>query len=286
LNASAGWRARLTLDYRREGERTIAHDQHEGPLRVLQRLYPEGPAICHHVLVHPPGGLVGGDSLQLDARLGGQTHAVLTTPGATRFYRSEGAIASQQVSLSLGPGARLEWLPLETIAHSGCQARNGVQLQLDPDAEAIGWDLLALGLPAAGEPFTRGRWQHRIELPEVWLERGVIDAQDRRLMQSPLGLAGRTVLGTLWMAFGHALSDERRDRLLEAARSVGSAAPDRLHDDRALSWGVTACQDQVLVLRLLGQRVEPAMRLFRRVRAAWRREAWGLEEQPPRIWQQ
>ena len=93
------WHGHLRLHYTRERERTIAHDRHEGPLRVLQRLYPEGPAICHHVLVHPPGGIVGGDVLDIDATLDAGCHALITTPGATRFYRSAGAAASQHATL-------------------------------------------------------------------------------------------------------------------------------------------------------------------------------------------
>ena len=87
---------------------TGAHDRHEGPLRVLQRLYPEGSGICHHVLVHPPGGVVGGDGLHLDVRLDAGARALITTPSATRFYRSEGALALQHSRLKLADGARLE----------------------------------------------------------------------------------------------------------------------------------------------------------------------------------
>jgi urease accessory protein len=92
------WHGALALHYRRDGERTIAHDRHEGPLRVLQRLYPEGPRICHHVLVHPPGGIVGGDHLEIEATLDAATHALITTPGATRFYRSGGASAAARLA--------------------------------------------------------------------------------------------------------------------------------------------------------------------------------------------
>ena len=105
-NATTGWRGRLAIDYRRDGERTLSHDVHEGPLRVLQRLYPEGPGICHHVLVHPPAGLVAGDELDVTLQLAPGSHAVLTTPGVggaagrsgsageTAFSRSPPALAS------------------------------------------------------------------------------------------------------------------------------------------------------------------------------------------------
>jgi urease accessory protein len=144
------WHARLHLHYNHDGTGTGALDRHEGPLRVLQRLYPEGPGICHHVLVHPPGGIVGGDVLALDARLERDCHALITTPGATRFYRSAGDTSTQSVQARLADGARLEWLPLESIAYSACQAHNQLRFSLAPGAEMIGWDLLALGLPSSG----------------------------------------------------------------------------------------------------------------------------------------
>jgi urease accessory protein len=270
------WRGHLDLHYTRDGERTIALDRHSGPLRVLQRLYPEGPGICHHVLVHPPGGIVGGDVLEIEARLDSGTHALLTTPGATRFYRSAGEVARQQTMLTLADGARLEWLPLETIAYRGCIAQNQLTLNLAPGAEAMGWDLLALGLPAADQAFEHGRYQQHLEVPGVWLERGRIDAADAVLMDGPLGLAGRRVLGTMWFAAGQALAPARREALLEAARELTA------EDD--VLFGATAPHGPVVVLRLLAHRVEPAMALMLRVRAAWRRLAWQLEAHPPRIW--
>src|SRR6516225_41974 len=167
------WHGRLQLHYRRDAAGgTVAHDLHEGPLRVLQRLYPEGPGVCHHVLVHPPGGVVGGAQLRIDAHLGEGSHALITTPGATRFYRSAGAGAAQELRARLSPGSRLEWLPLESIAHDGALAENRVRFELAPGAEMLGWDMLALGLPASGQGFTRGSFLQQIELPGRWLERG------------------------------------------------------------------------------------------------------------------
>ena len=276
--AHAHWRGQLSLHYTRDGERTVAHDRHEGPLRVLQRLYPEGPGICHHVLVHPPGGIAGGDELEIEAALDAGTHALITTPGATRFYRSSGAAAAQRATLRVAQGARLEWLPLETIAYSGCLAENRVQLDLANGAEAIGWDLLALGLPAAGEPFEAGHFTQHLEIPGRWLERGRIAASDRRLLDSPLGLAGRRVMATAWFASGSPLSDAQREALLAAARECAGTSP------LAARCGVTGPHAGVIVLRALAERVEPVMALLQQVRAAWRRLAWRLPANPPRVW--
>lgn len=272
--AREGWRAQLSLHYRRDGLRTLAHDRHEGPLRVLRRLYPEGPGICHHVIVHPPGGIVGGDRLAVDVRLDEGSHALITTPGATRFYRSAGAEASQRVRMSLGAGSRLEWLPLETIVHRGCIAESHLTMTFEAGAEAIGWDVLALGAPAAGERFDAGRFIQHIEWPGRWLERGRIDGGDALLLQSPLGLGGHTTLATLWFAAAPAIESSRREVLVDAARAlVGDAQA-----------GVTAPEPGLVVLRVLVDRVEPAMTLLRAVRAAWRLAAWGLEGVAPRVW--
>ncbi len=272
------WWGHLDLHYRRDGARTIAHDRHHGPLRVLQRLYPEGDAICHHVLVHPPGGLVGGDVLEVEARLEPGTHALITTPGATRFYRSAGEPARQVVRARLDDGARLEWLPLETLAYRGCQAENRTVFELAGQAEMIGWDLLALGLPAAGEPWDAGRYAQHLELPGIWLERATLDAGDRRLLDGPLGWDGHRVLGTLWFAAGAPLGRARAQALLDAARAALAASP------VAATSGASAPHAEAVVVRLLAARVEPAMQALAAVRAAWRDVAWSLPPVAPRIW--
>lgn len=277
-----GWLGRLELQYTLQGGRTIAHDLHEGPLRVLQRLYPEGEAVCHHVLVHPPGGIAGGDRLEVDLRMAPGTHALVTTPGATRFYRSSGEPAVQRAHLRLDAGARLEWLPLETLAYDGCLGENALRLDLADGAQAMGWDTLALGLPAAGAPFLRGSFLQHLEWPGHWLERGRIEAADTALLDSPLGWAGQRVLGTLWFAWagpGAATGGRPlREALTDAAREVTAAS--------ALApWaGVTSPHEGLVLLRVLAQRVEPVMGLLAAVRAAWRSQAWGLAAHPPRIW--
>jgi len=273
------WHARLDIDYRLDPRhRSIAHFRHEGPLRILQSLYPEGDAVCHNVLVHPPGGLVGGDTLDIRVRAGAGSHGLITTPGATRFYRSEGEAAVQRTELVLDPGARLEWLPLEAICYSGCRAENRLVLRPAEGAELMGWDLTALGLPGAGKPFELGTLQQHVELPDVWLERGRIDADDHRLLQSPIGLAGHRCIASLFFVAGSPIERARRDAALEIARSLIDAHA--LHE----SAGATSPHAEVIVLRALAPVVEPAMQLLRQVWMAWREALWTLPGRAPRIW--
>ena len=271
------WHGTLALSYRRKDDRTVVHDRHDGPLRILRSLYPEGE-ICHSVLVHPPGGLVGGDVLAIEAELGEGCHALLTTPGATRFYRSLGDAAVQTLDVRLAAGSRCEWLPLETLAYSGCIAENRMRFTLADDAEMIGWDITALGLPASAQPFVAGSFAQRIELPGRWLERGVVRADDSRLLDSPIGWAGHRVLATLWFGTGSALAEPRRDALLDAARAAIDG------DALVATAGATSPQAGIVVVRALADRVEPAMKLLTLIRAHWRRVAWELDACPPRVW--
>jgi urease accessory protein len=272
------WNASLSLDYSLEAGRSVLRFAHTGPLRVLQSLYPEGDAVCHNVLVHPPGGLVGGDTLDIRVTAGCGAHGLLTTPGATRFYRSSGEPALQQTRLRLQAGARLEWLPLETILYSGCKAANQLIFDLAPEAELIGWDITALGLPHAGQAFAQGQFRQHIELPGVWLERGLVDARDTRWLDSPLALAGQHCMASIFFAAGSAMDRARRELALDSARQVLG--------DHALNAmaGATSPNPQVVVLRALAPQVEPARDLLKKVWAVWRQALWNKACAAPRVW--
>ena len=272
------WHARLELDYRLEAQRCVARYAHSGPLRILQNLYPEGDGICHNVLVHPPGGLVGGDTLSLAITAGPGAHGLITTPGATRFYRSDGPVATQDTSLRLEEGARLEWLPLEAICYDACHAVNRLRLELAPGAQCLGWDVTALGLPHAQLPFVKGSLQQHLEIPGIWLERGTLRAADERLMNGPTGLAGHRCLATLFFASGTPWSRSEKEALLDIARGVIQG------HTLASTAGATCPNSRTVVLRVLAPTVEPAMQLLREVRKQWRAHAWQLGGQDPRIW--
>lgn len=272
------WHAQLTLDYTLEAGRTVARHSHSGPLRILQSLYPEGDDVCHNVLVHPPGGLVGGDTLDIQVHAQAGSHALITTPGASRFYRSDGQTALQKTHVRVQADARLEWLPLEAICYSACLAENRLTMELAPGAELMGWDVTALGLPLANLPFESGHLRQHIEVPGIWLERGTIAASDDRLLHGSAGLAGHTCLASFFFVAGQPLTRARRARALDSARAV--IAPHTL----ASTAGVTSPHPHVLVVRLLAPVVEPAMGLLRALRNTWRQELWGKSPSSPRIW--
>jgi urease accessory protein len=272
------WHAKLNIQYALENNRTVARYEHDGPLRILQSLYPESASICHNVIVHPPSGLVGGDTLDITVDVGEGAHGLITTPGATRFYKSLGELSLQRTRIDLQANAKLEWLPLEAIAYSGCQAENRLIMNLAPTAEMIVWDMTALGLPNANLPFELGTFTQHIEMPGVWLERGRIDASDDRLLNSKLGLAGHKCMASIFFVTGSVLTRDRKEQALDVARAVLNAHPLKL------SSGATCPNDHVVVVRVLAPMVEPAMSLLKQVWATWRQELWQIKSTLPRIW--
>ena len=272
------WRAELSLDYLNENHRSVARYVHKGPLRILKSLYPEGDAVCHNVLVHPPGGLVGGDTLDMTVTVGSGAHGLVTTPGATRFYKSDAGLATQQLKARVEDGARLEWLPLEAIAYNQCDALNRAVFDLSPSGEMMAWDITALGLPAAGMPFVQGTFRQHLEIKGAWLERGTLRASDTRLINSPLGLAGHKCMATLVFASGSAMASARLERGLASARERVEA-----HGLR-LQAGVTSPHPQIMVARVLAPVTEHAIQLLKHIWAVWRHDMWQLGSTPPRLW--
>lgn len=271
------WPARLTLSAARDGSgATRLHARHDGPLRLLKTLYPESDRIAHAVLVHPPGGLVGGDRLDVQIDVQAGAHLLVTTPAATRFYRSNAGEAAQVVHAKVGEGARLEWLPQETLAYPGCIARNEVKLSLAQGASLFATEVLGLGLPAAGQHFDAGKLLQHLEITGQWLDRGWLDATDKALLDGPGGLAGHRVLGTLAYAQTRVLADA--ETLLADSRALLADVP--------LS-GITHLagpRGAVLLTRVVGDEVETVTLALRRVRALWRERVWGLSSSDPRIW--
>jgi urease accessory protein len=211
------WHAELELGYARFGASSRPTlRRHQGPLRVQKHLYAEGPEVCQHIIVHPPGGIAGGDRLEVRASVGPNAWAQLTNPGAAKWYRAASP-AYQQLDLQVATGATLEWLPQETIVFSAAQAELKTSIELQGDARLFYWDVVALGRPASGERFEHGHFQAQLEIRRdgqlLWHERQRIVGADG-LLDSPIGLDGQPVFATLLV------TGEIDSELLQACRSL------------------------------------------------------------------
>ncbi len=273
--APAGWRAGLTLQFARRGSASVlTQRRHYGPLRVQKALYPEGDAICHAILLHPPAGIAGGDELDISITVEQNAHALLTTPGAGKWYRSSGPQARLALNIEVAAGGLLEWLPQETIFFSGCRATIHNCITLAADARYLGWDVWCMGRSASGERFDQGElWiatDIRLADMPLWIEQGHI-AGGSPLLHSSAGFAGRSVCGTL-LAAGVTIAPE----LLAACRAV-------LPSERDALYGITVLP-QLLVVRYLGHSSEAARAWFVDLWRLLRPALYGCEVQLPRIW--
>jgi len=271
----SGWAARIALQFEPRGDRTVlARKQQQGPLTVQRAFYPEG-APCHLYLLHPPGGVVGGDRLEIEARVASGAHALLTAPGAAKFYRSAGASAQQRQCLEIADGGVLEWLPQEAILFPGARVDLRSEVSLSGQARFIGWEILSLGRPVIRERFDPGyaAFAQRIERDgrPLLSERLRVDAEQAAGggLDAPSGLRGFPISATL-VATGAKVAD--RD-----------AAAARIRAESDLAVGVTLLDD-LLVVRALARQVEPILLQFRALWRCLRPRLLGLEASAPRIW--
>lgn len=266
-----GWRAELSLHCERRGARTVlARKRQQGPLTVQRPFYPEGE-VCHLYLLHPPGGVVGGDSLAVAIDLGPGAHALVTTPGATKFYRSADADALVTQRLTVAAGAALEWFPHEAILFPGARVRSRTEVVLHDDASFIGWEVLGLGRPVIDERFDRGALHMGLSISRdgrpLLMDRLRVTLP--RHLDGPCGLRGKPVTGTFVATGGNV------DLLRLAREAVGSSTDELL--------GITLLDD-LLVARCLAGTSEPVQRVFCTLWAALRPALNGRAACPPRIW--
>ncbi len=270
---AAGWQASLRLVYARRGPRTVLSERaHRGPLVVQRPLYPEGQAVCHTILVHPPAGIAGGDQLGVDVRVGEGAHVLLTTPGAGKWYRSAGARSGLGQRIAVAGGAVCEWLPQESIVYDGALGDLATEVSLQGDACFIGTEMLCFGRTGSGERLIRGELAMRTRIERdgrpIWLERGRIEGGGA-LLNSPVGLQGQPVSGSFVVA--SPLADAA---LLEAWREVLPAAGE----------GAVTLLPGLLVARWLGPACEPGRQWFSRLWRIARPAVAGRAMQTPRIW--
>jgi urease accessory protein len=282
---AAGWSARLNLRFEPRAvngnQRTVMSERnHFGPLRILKPLYPEGDAICHAVIVHPPGGIVAGDSLAVDLRVDSGAHALATTPGAQKWYRSTGADASAITRLQVADGASLEWMPQETIVFDGARASQNLEVALAPKARFFGWEMLCLGRTSRGERFTTGEFRQRIRLVRadggapLWRESMRLLGSDS-LLDSPLGFRRLPVAATAWIALPDDASGAASAEVLANVRATLLEAP----------WAAASSPEPgLIVIKAMGDAPEAVRNLLVDVWKTIRLQVFAIDAVAPRIW--
>jgi len=250
--------------------------RHAGPLQVQKPLYPEGRSVCHTVILHPPGGMAEGDTVKIDVAQGPDSKTVLTSPAAAKWYKSRKNFAAQEVRIRLDQRAQLDWLPPENILFENARADFRFQLELGPEASAIGWETFVFGRRAMGETWEAGalRINSRFTSSEqklLWAEKANISAVSR-LRTASQGLAGFPIFGTVW-ATGSNCTQLLADRLSPLLPFTDS-----------LRAGVTCFDNGVLIVRAIGQKIEPLRELLIQCWTFLRPAVHGRDSNPLRLW--
>jgi len=271
ISDETGWRAWLEVEIgNRHGTSVVTRSRQSGPLTFQRPFYPE-PNLCHLYLLHPPGGLVGGDRLRLEVTMAASAQMVVTTPGATKFYRSNSRVASQNQTLAIAEDASLEWLPQENIFFPDAEAATTTDVLLQPGSRFIGWDINCMGLPATQAGFGQGTahltWRVYREKKPILLESVKISSD-----KQPFGSAALRGLPV----FGSLLATQADIDCLEAVRrQVKKAAQG--------NWAATLVED-LLIVRYLGPSVVEAKEVFIEVWKTLRPLVIGRPAILPRIW--
>ncbi|MDZ8024810.1 MAG: urease accessory protein UreD [Nostoc sp. DedQUE01] len=226
-----GWHGKLNLVYAdRQNTTQLIYNHQQAPLKVQRPFYPEGQKVCHSVILHTAGGVVGGDRLSSNIHLEPYTHALITTAAASKIYRSNGLQARQNIQIQVDAGACLEWLPQETILFNGAIYQQDLRVELATGASFLGWEITRFGRSARGEKFDKGEWRSHTEIWQqgvpLWIDRQCLPASEE-IFHSPHGLAGKPITGSLiWL--GGAVSPEMVEKIRILGNGVNETGVSRL----------------------------------------------------------
>lgn len=278
---ATGWRGKADLIYGAEAHRTwLRHSYTQAPLRLQRALYPEGEAVCHSVLVHTAGGMVGGDRLDITIELESGSQALITTAAANKIYRSQDCAAQQTVHMQLAESSCLEWFPQETICFKDSHFSQGLRVDLAPGATWVGWDITRFGRSARGEQFEAGHWRSHTEVWQqarpLWIDHQVLQGGSD-VLTSPHGLAGYPVIASL-VLIGQTPSAEQLAAIRQLWSSLSIAATAKPGE-----VGITQLQ-QGLLCRYRGPSSQTARRWFTAIWEALR--PWYSQKSAciPRVW--
>jgi urease accessory protein len=271
------FQARLSLRFQEiAGITRLTGRDHFGPLLVQKPFYPEGSDMCQAVIIHPPGGVVGGDKLEMTVEVGRSANAQITTPGAAKWYKANGNVSRQGIKLDIGAGGALEWVPQETIFFDNVHVELDHQVLLEKEASYIGCEILCFGRTASGESFTDGQIGQRTSIRRdgklMWFEQIRLQGGSSA-MKNPLGLGGHTVCATL-IAAGKAVSADLLNEVRAGAAEISSGGG---------HFGISQLPS-LSVARYLGNSSEIARRIMLNTWGLLRPVMLGRQAMVPRMW--
>jgi urease accessory protein len=201
LKPIEGWHGKLDLVYAdRLNSTQLIYNHQQAPLKVQRPFYPEGEKVCHSVILHTAGGVVGGDRLSSNIHLQADAQVVITTAAASKIYRSNGLQARQSINIQVDSGACLEWLPQETIVFDAGIYRHDLRVELATGASFLGWEITRFGRSARGEKFYAGEWRSHTEVWQhgvpLWIDRQCLPGGED-VFHSPHGLNGKAIAASL-----------------------------------------------------------------------------------------
>lgn len=276
--AGQGWHGSLELAYAQSGNATqMASAKVTAPLKIQRPFYPEGEGVCHSVILHTAGGIVGGDSLGQSIHLQENTHALITTAAAAKIYRSMGDVARQSIKINVDSGACCEWLPQESIVFNGAIYRQDLRIELASDARFLLWEINRFGRSARGETFVQGAWRSQTEIWQegrpLWIDRQHLKGSESAV-SSNSALAGFPIVATLaW------IGDPVTPELVQEARSLWEA---RFSSSQS-EVGVTRLPHGLLC-RYRGSSTPEVRNWFSEVWQLLRLSFIGRPSCPPRVW--
>ena len=282
------WLAQLDLTFSQtaHGSR-LSHIKRNGPLSVQKAFYPEGPDCAHVYLLHPPAGIVSGDELYIIAKTEENSQALLTTPGANRFYRAREnaqighALQLQDTAYTVAANSRLEHLPQETLIYPNANAKNNLTVHVDKQGVYLGWDVISLGLPAIGKEFEQGKFE---QLTQIYIDNKLaihdrlVITPENKLLLARAGLANKPIIGTFYITAPSKLTDKLAQQdLLDALRLQVEQA------ELTQKVSISLIED-VYVIRYLGQRSAECKKIFIALWQTTRQALYQSQVAQPRIW--
>lgn len=275
--SEGSWQGKISVIYEyQEGKTKVKSSYNKAPFKIQRSFYPEGNSICHSVILHTAGGIVGGDILTQNIHLFPHSQVFITNPAATKIYRTSEKKAFQEIIIKLENNTYLEYLPQETIIFNECQYQQKLKVELGDNATWLGWEIIRFGRSARGETFTHGQWRNYTEIwhkdKPLWIDRQSLQGESQ-LFSEINGLAGKPVVGSLIL-----VSTNNHQNVIGEIRELIN------HKFAHLILGVTTLQ-QGLLCRYHGDCVSDAKISLT---AIWQllRQKYGLNPLfKPRVWQ-